>query len=57
MAAARSLRTWIAIVPYSIRIVLTHNGISSSIDNGSNAFEHIFDRVCDETVSNTGSPR
>src|SRR6266853_5270565 len=49
MAAAAFLRNLIAIVPYSIRIVLTHNGIQFiNRPTDRNAFEHIFDRVCDE---------
>lgn len=49
MAAAQFLRDLIAAVPYRIHTVLTDNGVqfaNRSVD--TNAFEHIFRRVCRE---------
>jgi transposase-like protein len=49
MVAAQFLRNLIAAVPYTIHIVLTDNGIqftNRACDHY--AFEHIFDRVCEE---------
>lgn len=49
MAAAQFLRNLVEAVPYTIHIVLTDNGIQfTNRACDRYAFEHIFDRVCDE---------
>ena len=49
MAAAQFLRDVIAAVPYRIHTVLTDNGIQfTNRASDRHAFQHIFDRVCDE---------
>ena len=49
MAVAQFLRDLIAVVPYAIHTVLTDNGIQfTNQERHRYAFEHIFDRVCDE---------
>lgn len=49
MLAAQFLRNLIAAVPYKIHTVLTDNGIQfTNRKQDRFAFEHIFDRVCQE---------
>lgn len=49
MAAAQFLRNLVEAVPYIIHTVLTDNGIQfTNRACDRYAFEHIFDRVCDE---------
>lgn len=49
MVAAQFLRNLIAVVPYVIHTVLTDNGIQFTHQlRHKYAFQHIFDRVCDE---------
>ncbi len=49
MAAAQFLRDLIAAVPYRIHTILTDNGIQfTNRKRDVHAFEHIFDRVCDD---------
>lgn len=49
MAAAQFLRNLIAAVVYAIHRVLTDNGVQfTNRACHTNAFHHIFDRVCDE---------
>ena len=49
MAAAQFLRNLIAAVPYAVHTVLTDNGVQfTNRACDTNAFHHIFDRVCDE---------
>jgi transposase InsO family protein len=49
MVAAQFLRDLIAVVPYAIHTILTDNGIQfTNQERHRYAFEHIFDRVCDE---------
>lgn len=49
MNAAQFLRNLIATVPYSIHTILTDNGIQfTNQERHKYAFQHIFDRVCDE---------
>jgi hypothetical protein len=49
MNAAQFLRNLIAAVPYTIHTILTDNGIQfTNRACDRHAFEHIFDRVCNE---------
>jgi transposase InsO family protein len=49
MNAAQFLRNLITAVPYSIHTILTDNGIQfTNQERHKYAFQHIFDRVCDE---------
>ena len=49
MIAAQFLRNLIAAVPYAIHTVLTDNSIQfTNMAHHKYAFNHIFDRVCDE---------
>ncbi|WP_395781359.1 IS481 family transposase [Aquidulcibacter sp.] len=49
MIAAEFLRNLVAAVPYRIHTILTDNGIQfTNMAHHTSAFEHIFDRVCDE---------
>ncbi|MFW8646292.1 IS481 family transposase [Rhizobium beringeri] len=49
MNAAQFLRNLIAAVPYTIHTILTDNGIQfTNRACDQNAFQHIFDRVCEE---------
>lgn len=49
MAAAHFLRNLIAAVPYAVRTLLTDNGVQfTNRACDTNAFHHIFDRICDE---------
>jgi transposase InsO family protein len=51
MIAAQFLRNLIAAVPYTIHTVLTDNGIQfTNRACDTYAFNHIFDRVCDENA-------
>lgn len=50
MAAAQFLRNLVVITPYTIHTVLTDNGIQfTNRMSDIYAFEHIFDRVCQES--------
>ena len=49
MIAAQFLRNFIAILPYRIHTILTDNGVQfTNRKQDTTAFQHIFDRVCQE---------